>query len=306
MVKIPIKIREILKLIGNTPLIKISRAIQTKANVYAKLEYFNLTGSVKDRTAYGLIKDAFEKGIISTGSTIVEPTSGNTGISLSALAKFFDLKTIIVMPENMSVERYRLMRHFGAQIVLTSKDLGMKGAVEKAQEILKENPSFFMPMQFENPANPRIHYHTTAKEIWQQLKGKVDLFVCGVGTGGTLSGVGRFLKERNKDVKIFAVEPKRSAVLSGQAPSSHNIAGIGAGFIPKVLDLNLIDEIILVDDDEAVWFSKLIAEKEGFPVGISSGAALCAVAKIADRFKGKNIVTIFPDGVDRYISTGFF
>lgn len=295
--------KDLSQLIGNTPLVKIKKVFQTNSNIYAKLEYFNLTGSIKDRTAYGMIKDALENGLINYGSTIVEPTSGNTGISLSALGRFFDLKTIIVMPENMSIERYKLMKHLGSEIILTPKELGMSGAISKAKEILKQNPSFFMPLQFENPSNPKIHYQTTAKEIWDELKGNIDVFVCGVGTGGTISGVGRFLKEKNKDIKIIAVEPKKSPLLSGGRPSIHNIQGIGAGFIPKILDLTLIDEIVLVDDEEAIEFTKLISQREGLPVGISSGAALCGVLKILPKFEGKTIVTIFPDSIERYLSS---
>ena len=299
------------ELVGKTPLLKLNKIIKElnlKANIFAKLEYFNPAGSVKDRIAKAMIEDAEKSGKLNKDSVIIEPTSGNTGIGLSSVAAAKGYKIIIVMPETMSVERRQLMKAYGADLVLTEGSKGMKGAIAKAEELAKEIPNAFIPGQFVNPANPKIHFDTTGPEIYEDTDGKVDIFVAGVGTGGTLTGVGKYLKSKNSKIKVVAVEPKTSAVLSTGVAGSHKIQGIGAGFIPETLDTSVYDEIIAVDNDDAFKFGKLVGRKEGVLVGISSGAALSAAIELAKRPEndGKNIVVIFPDTGDRYLSTPLF
>ena len=299
------------QLIGRTPLLElthIEKAHDLKAKLVAKLEYFNPAGSVKDRIAKAMIDDAEAKGLLKAGSVIIEPTSGNTGIGLASVAAARGYRIIIVMPETMSVERRQLMRAYGAELVLTEGAKGMKGAIAKADELAKEIPNSFVAGQFVNPANPKAHYETTGPEIWQDTDGKVDFFVAGVGTGGTITGVGKFLKEKNPAVKVVAVEPKTSAVLSTGIAGSHKIQGIGAGFVPDVLDTKIYDEIIPVDNDDAFAVGKEIGHREGVLVGISSGAALWAAIELAKRPEnaGKTIVVLLPDTGDRYLSTPLF
>ena len=299
------------QLIGHTPLLElthIEKAHDLKAKIVAKLEYFNPAGSVKDRIAKAMIDDAEAKGLLKAGSVIIEPTSGNTGIGLASVAAARGYRIIIVMPETMSVERRQLMKAYGAELVLTEGAKGMKGAIAKADELAKEIPNSFVAGQFVNPANPKAHYETTGPEIWQDTDGKVDFFVAGVGTGGTITGVGKFLKEKNPAVKVVAVEPKTSAVLSTGIAGSHKIQGIGAGFVPDVLDTNIYDEIIPVDNDDAFAVGKEIGHREGVLVGISSGAALWAAIELAKRPEnaGKTIVVLLPDTGDRYLSTPLF
>lgn len=299
------------ELIGRTPLLRltnIEKEFNLEAKIIAKLEYFNPAGSVKDRIAKAMIDDAEEKGILNQGSTIIEPTSGNTGIGLSSVAAARGYKIIIVMPETMSVERRQLMKAYGAELVLTPGNLGMKGAIQKAEELSKEIPDSFVAGQFVNPANPAIHRKTTGPEIWEDTAGEVDIFVAGVGTGGTITGVGQYLKQQNPDVRVVAVEPKTSAVLSTGVAGAHKIQGIGAGFVPDVLDTSVYDEIITVENEDAFKTGKLIGRKEGVLVGISSGAALTAAIELAKRQenKGKNIVVLLPDTGDRYLSTPLF
>ena len=298
-------------LIGSTPLLKLNRfaaAENLGAEVYAKLEYFNPAGSVKDRIAYAMITDAEKSGALKPGSVIIEPTSGNTGIGLAAVAAARGYRIIIVMPETMSVERRQLMKAYGAELVLTEGAKGMKGAIAKADELAKEIPNSFVPGQFVNPANPKAHFETTGPEIWADTDGKVDYFVAGVGTGGTVTGVGQYLKSRNPAVKVVAVEPKSSAVLSTGVAGSHKIQGIGAGFVPDVLDTKVYDEIIPVDNDDAFKLGKEVGHSEGVLVGISSGAALWAAIELAKRpeNEGKTIVALLPDTGDRYLSTPLF
>ena len=299
------------QLIGRTPLLElthIEKAHDLKAKIVAKLEYFNPAGSVKDRIAKAMIDDAEAKGLLKAGSVIIEPTSGNTGIGLASVAAARGYRIIIVMPETMSVERRQLMKAYGAELVLTEGARGMKGAIAKADELAKEIPNSFVAGQFVNPANPKAHYETTGPEIWQDTDGKVDFFVAGVGTGGTITGVGKFLKEKNPAVKVVAVEPKTSAVLSTGIAGSHKIQGIGAGFVPDVLDTRIYDEIIPVDNDDAFAVGKEIGNREGVLVGISSGAALWAAIELAKRPEnaGKTIVVLLPDTGDRYLSTPLF
>ena len=299
------------QLIGHTPLLElthIEKEQQLPAHIIAKLEYFNPAGSVKDRIAKKMIDDAEEKGLLKEGSVIIEPTSGNTGIGLASVAAARGYRIIIVMPETMSVERRQLMKAYGAELVLTEGAKGMKGAIAKADELAKEIPNSFVAGQFVNPANPKAHYETTGPEIWQDTDGKVDFFVAGVGTGGTITGVGKFLKEKNPAVKVVAVEPKTSAVLSTGIAGSHKIQGIGAGFVPDVLDTKIYDEIIPVDNDDAFAVGKEIGHREGVLVGISSGAALWAAIELAKRPEnaGKTIVVLLPDTGDRYLSTPLF
>ena len=299
------------QLIGHTPLLElthIEKAHDLKAKIVAKLEYFNPAGSVKDRIAKAMIDDAEVKGLLKAGSVIIEPTSGNTGIGLASVAAARGYRIIIVMPETMSVERRQLMKAYGAELVLTEGAKGMKGAIAKADELAKEIPNSFVAGQFVNPANPKAHYETTGPEIWQDTDGKVDIFVAGVGTGGTITGVGKFLKEKNPAVKVVAVEPKTSAVLSTGIAGSHKIQGIGAGFVPDVLDTRIYDEIIPVDNDDAFAVGKEIGHREGVLVGISSGAALWAAIELAKRPEnaGKTIVVLLPDTGDRYLSTPLF
>ena len=297
-----------LDLVGNTPLIRVNNLIkkdELKADVLAKLEYFNPAVSVKDRIAKEMILDALEKGLINENTTLIEPTSGNTGIGLSAVATALNLKIIITMPETMSVERRNLMKAYGAELVLTPGSEGMKGAIAKAKELASQIENSFIPGQFENPANPTAHYKTTGPEIYEQTEGKVDIFVAGVGTGGTISGIGKYLKEKNPEVKVVAVEPASSPVLSTGKGGAHKIQGIGAGFVPETLDTKIYDEIITVENEDAFAIGKEMAKTEGILVGISSGAALYAAKELAKREEnaGKTIVVLLPDGGDRYLST---
>ena len=297
-----------LDLVGNTPLVRVNNLIkkdELKADVLAKLEYFNPAGSVKDRIAKEMIQDALEKGLINENTTLIEPTSGNTGIGLSAVATALNLKIIITMPETMSVERRNLMKAYGAELVLTPGSEGMKGAIAKAKELASQIENSFIPGQFENPANPTAHYKTTGPEIYEQTEGKVDIFVAGVGTGGTISGIGKYLKEKNPEVKVVAVEPASSPVLSTGKGGAHKIQGIGAGFVPETLDTKIYDEIITVENEDAFATGKEMAKTEGILVGISSGAALYADKELAKREEnaGKTIVVLLPDGGDRYLST---
>ena len=299
------------QLIGKTPLLElthIEQAEKLEARVLAKLEYFNPAGSVKDRIAKAMIDEAEAKGQLKPGSVIIEPTSGNTGIGLASVAAARGYRIIIVMPETMSVERRQLMKAYGAELVLTEGAKGMKGAIAKADELSKEIPNSFVPGQFVNPANPAAHKATTGPEIWEDTDGKVDIFVAGVGTGGTLTGTGRYLKERNPHIKVVAVEPATSPVLSKGVAGPHKIQGIGAGFVPQVLDTKIYDEIITVDNDDAFAAGKLVGRKEGILVGISAGAAVWAAMELAKRPEnvGKNIVVLLPDTGDRYLSTPLF
>lgn len=300
-----------LELIGNTPLIEavnIEKELNLEAVLLFKLEYFNPAGSVKDRIAKAMIEDAERRGLLKEGSTIIEPTSGNTGIGLASIAASKGYRIILTMPETMSVERRNILKAYGAEIVLTDGSKGMKGAIAKAEELAKEIPDSFIPGQFINPANPAAHRATTGPEIWNDTDGKVDFFVAGVGTGGTLTGTGGYLKEQKKDVKVIAVEPSGSPVLTEGRSGPHKIQGIGAGFVPDVLDQKVYDEVITIDNEDAFTVSKLIAKKEGILVGISSGAAAKAAIEIAKRpeNKGKVIVALLPDSGDRYYSTPLF
>ena len=299
------------QLIGRTPLLElthIEKKLGLKAKILAKLEYFNPAGSVKDRIAKAMIDDAEASGKLTPDSVIIEPTSGNTGIGLAAVAAARGYRIIIVMPETMSIERRQLMKAYGAELVLTEGAKGMKGAIAKAEELAKEIPYSFVPSQFTNPANPKAHIETTGPEIWKDTDGKVDIFVAGVGTGGTITGVGEYLKSKNSDVKIVAVEPASSAVLSTGIAGAHKIQGIGAGFVPDVLNTEVYDEIITVSNEDAFETGRLIGKSEGVLVGISSGAATYATIELANRSEneGKNIVVLLPDTGDRYLSTPFF
>lgn len=299
------------QLIGHTPLLeltKIEKKFGLGARIIAKLEYFNPAGSVKDRIARGMLDDAEKKGLLRPDSVIIEPTSGNTGIGLASVAAARGYRIIIVMPETMSIERRTLMKAYGAELVLTDGSKGMKGAIAKAEELARATPGGFIPGQFVNQANPEVHRTTTGPEIWQDADGRVDIFVAGVGTGGTITGVGEYLKAQDKNVKIVAVEPASSAVLSGEPAGSHKIQGIGAGFVPQVLDTKIYDEIIKVANDDAFKIGREIGRTEGILVGISSGAAVWAAIQLAKRKgnQGKNIVALLPDTGDRYLSTPLF
>lgn len=301
----------ILDLIGNTPLVElenIEKKHGLEATILAKLEYLNPAGSVKDRIAKAMIEDAESKGLLKEGAVIIEPTSGNTGIGLAAVAAAKGYKVILTMPETMSVERRNILKAYGAELVLTNGAKGMKGAIDKADELAKEIENSFIPGQFVNPANPEIHRETTGPEIWEDAGGKVDIFIAGVGTGGTLTGTGEYLKSQNPDIKVIAVEPESSPVLSGGRVGAHKIQGIGAGFVPDVLNTDVYDEVLKIGNEEAFVTGKEIAHEEGFLVGISSGAALHAAIEEAKRpeNKGKNIVVLLPDNGDRYYSTPLF
>lgn len=299
------------ELIGKTPLLELSHIedeYKLEANIIAKVEYFNPAGSVKDRIAKKMIDEAIKEGKINKDTVLIEPTSGNTGIGLASVAAAKGLKLIVTMPETMSVERRNIIKAYGAEIVLTEGAKGMKGAIEKANELAKEYTNSFIPGQFDNPNNPKVHFETTGPEIYEDTDGKVDIFVAGVGTGGTITGVGAYLKSKNKDIKVVAVEPESSPVLSEGKSGPHKIQGIGAGFVPKVLDTSIYDEIIRVSNEDAFATGKLIGKKEGILVGISSGAAVFAAIELAkkEENKGKNIVVLLPDTGDRYLSTPMF
>ena len=299
------------ELIGNTPLLKpenFIKANKIEANLLVKLEYFNPAGSVKDRIAKAMIEQAEKEGKLKKGAVIVEPTSGNTGIGLASVAAARGYRAILTMPETMSIERRNMLKAYGAEIVLTEGSKGMKGAIAKAEEIAKETPNAFIPSQFKNEANPAVHEATTGPEIWQDTDGKVDAFVAGVGTGGTITGVGRYLKKQKASVKIFAVEPESSPVLSAGKAGPHKIQGISAGFVPDTLDTNVYDEVITISNEDAFKYGKNFSQTEGALVGISSGAALAAAVKLAarDDYKGKTIVALLPDNGDRYLSTELF
>ena len=301
----------VLDMVGGTPLLEaknLERELGLKAKILMKLEYLNPAGSVKDRIARAMILDAREKGLLKEGATLIEPTSGNTGIGLASMAASLGYRLILTMPETMSVERRNILKAYGAEIVLTDGARGMTGAIEKAKELAQEIPDSFIPGQFENPVNPKAHIETTGPEIWEDTKGKVDIFVAGVGTGGTITGVGTYLKEKNPNVKIVAMEPSDSPVLSGGKPGPHKLQGIGAGFIPETLDTEIYDEILTIGSEEAFSGARQIAQKEGVLVGISSGAAFAAAVKLAKwpENEGKTIVVLLPDSGDRYYPTPLF
>ena len=302
---------QITDLIGNTPLVRLKKTekeYNLSSKLIAKVEFFNPAGSVKDRVAKSMLDDAEKRGLIKEGATIIEPTSGNTGIGLAAIAASRGYKIILTMPDTMSIERRNLLKAYGAELVLTEGAKGMKGAIEKAEELAKEIPDSFIPSQFTNPANPKMHYETTGPEIWNDTDGKVDIFVAGVGTGGTVSGVGKFLKEKNSEIKIIAVEPASSPVLSEGKSGSHKIQGIGAGFVPDTLDTKIYDEIITVKNEDAFETGRFLARKEALLVGISAGAATWAGIQLAKRpeNKDKNIVVLLPDTGERYLSSPMF
>ena len=298
----------ILELIGQTPVVKLNRIIgKTDADVYLKLEFFNPGGSVKDRIALSMIEEAEKQGLLKPGDTIVEPTSGNTGIGLAMVAAAKGYRALLVMPDTMSLERRNLLRAYGAELVLTPGAEGMRGAVKKAEEIVRERPNHFMPQQFKNPANVKIHRETTARELLEQMDGHFDAFVAGVGTGGTITGVGQVIKEKIPGVHLVAVEPSASPVLSGGKPGPHKIQGIGAGFVPDILDTEIYDEVITVDNEEAFQWARRMAREEGILGGISSGAAVAAAAKVARRLgQGKKVVAVVPSNGERYLSTPLY
>jgi cysteine synthase A len=299
---------DITSAIGFTPLVRINKLGAGKATILAKLEFYNPCGSVKDRIALSMIESAEQQGLIKPDTVIVEPTSGNTGIGLAFVCAAKGYKLILTMPESMSIERRKILQVFGAELVLTPAERGMTGAVERAEQLVAENPNAFMPQQFKNPANPQIHRETTAIEIWEDADRRIDIFIAGVGTGGTITGCGEVLKQRNKNLKVIAVEPKDSPVLSGGKPGPHKIQGIGAGFVPDVLNVDIIDEIIQVSNEDAMETARQMAAKEGIFVGISSGAAMWAAIQVSQRQdnQGKTIVVILPDTGERYISTEMF
>ena len=299
------------ELVGNTPLLELThleKELNLKARLFAKVEYFNPAGSVKDRIALSMINDAEQKGLLKVGSIIIEPTSGNTGIGLASIGAMKGYRVILTMPESMSIERRKLLKAYGAEIVLTEASKGMKGAIARAEELVKEIPNSIILGQFVNPANPKIHYETTGPEIYKDLNGNIDIFIAGVGTGGTITGVGKYLKEQNKKIKVIAVEPSASPVLSEGHGGPHMIQGIGAGFVPETLDTTIYDEVMPIANEDAFEYGKLIGKKEGILVGISSGAALCAGIRQAlkEENKGKNIVVLLPDSGDRYLSTKLY
>ena len=301
----------ITELIGKTPLLevkKLGKSLGLQARILVKLEYFNPAGSVKDRAALSMIRDAEERGILKEGAVIIEPTSGNTGIGLASIAAARGYRAVFTMPETMSIERRKLLQGYGAEIVLTEGKKGMKGAIEKAAELEREIEGAVVLGQFVNPANPGAHYRTTGPEIWEDTEGNVDVFVAGVGTGGTITGTGGYLKERRAEIEVVAVEPRTSAVLSGEPAGAHGIQGIGAGFMPEILDTEIYDKILTVENKEAYEAAKLLAKEEGILVGISSGAALCAAIRLAeeDAYRGKTIVVLLPDTGERYLSTPLF
>lgn len=303
--------KSVTELIGRTPLIEVcnlERELDTKATILAKLEYFNPAGSAKDRVGMAMIEDAEAKGLLKPGATIIEPTSGNTGVGLACVAASKGYKVVLTMPETMSVERRNLLKAYGAELILTEESLGMSGSVAKAEELHKQIPGSIIAGQFENPANPEIHKKTTGPEIWEDTEGKVDIFVAGVGTGGTISGVGEYLKEQNPDVKVVAAEPAKSPLLSEGKAGAHGLQGIGANFVPKALNIEIYDEIITVNEEDAYRMGKLMARKEGILVGISAGAALWAAWALSKRKEneGKNIVVLLPDTGERYLSTPMF
>lgn len=302
-------VKKAYELVGNTPLLEltnIEKELDLKSHIFAKIELFNPAGSVKDRIALKMIEEAEREGLLKEGSVIIEPTSGNTGIGLASIGAMKGYKVILTMPSSMSEERRKLLRAYGAELVLTEPKLGMQGAVDKANELLEEVPNSIVLGQFINPNNPKMHYETTGPEIFSDLNGNIDYFVAGVGTGGTLSGAGKYLKEQKKNIKVIAVEPASSPLLTEGHAGGHAIQGIGANFVPKTLDRNIYDEVIDIKDDEAFEFARLVGKKEGVLVGISSGAALAAAIKIAQKEDNKNIVVIFPDSGDRYLSTKLF
>ena len=299
------KYNNLIDAIGNTPLVKINKLSNSK-NLYAKVEYFNPGGSVKDRVALAMIEAAQSEGLINENTTIIEPTSGNTGIGLALICAIKGYKLLQTMPETMSIERRKLLAAYGAELVLTPGDKGMTGAIERALELHDKIKNSFIPQQFKNPANPLKHYKTTAREIWHDTAGQIDIFVAGVGTGGTVSGIGKYLKEQNSSIKIFAVEPASSAVLSGEKPGPHKIQGIGAGFVPDTFDRNVVDGIIPVKNEDAIETARISAKKEGLLVGISSGASLFAAINLANKYPDKTIVTLLPDTGERYLSSVLF
>ena len=301
-------LKNIMDTIGHTPLVQINKLAPENSTILAKIESFNPCSSIKDRIALAMLKEAEKKGLVKKDTIIIEPTSGNTGIGLACICAVKDYKLILTMPESMSIERRKLLKLFGAEIILTPAELGMTGAIEKADEFIAKNPNSFMPQQFSNPANPEIHRQTTAKEILKDTGGQIDIFIAGVGTGGTLTGCGQVLKKYNKNLKVIAVEPKDSPVLSGGKPGSHKIQGIGAGFVPEILDTKIIDEVVQISNKDAIKTARLLAAKEGILAGISCGAAMKAAIEIAQRKENKEkiIVVILPDTGERYVSTEMF